>query len=188
MDPKSREKTAFLTQSGLYEFQVMPFSLCNAPATFQRLCRGCWQALSPFVVSILMTLLCFLRLLRNMWLIYIRSSRDWVETSPWEVQVCMQECLLLGARDIREGYRADPEKVKAVQDFPVPTTVWGVRQFLGMASYYCRFMPWFAKTAAPLHALTRERVPFFLVSSLSGGLPEAERSAGLPSSASLPWF
>ena len=48
-----------------------------------------------------------------------------------------------------------------MREFPVPTSVRGVRQFLGMASYYRRFIPGFAKIAAPLHALTRESVPFF---------------------------
>ena len=56
------------------------------------------------------------------------------------------------------GIAPNPAKVQAVQEFPVPTSVRGVRQFLGMAS---RFMPGFAKIAAPLHALTWESVPFF---------------------------
>ena len=60
-----------------------------------------------------------------------------------------------------EGISPNPDKVKAVCEFPVPTSVKGVRQFLGMASYYRQFMPKFAKIAAPLHALTRESVPFF---------------------------
>ncbi len=55
-----------------------------------------------------------------------------------------------------QGTEPDPDKVMAVQQFPVPTTVRGVRQFLGMASYYRRFMPGFTKVAAPLHALTRQ--------------------------------
>lgn len=59
------------------------------------------------------------------------------------------------------GIEPDPNKVKAVQEFPVPTTVRGVRRFLGMAGYYRRFMAGFAKITAPLHALTRESVPFF---------------------------
>ncbi len=52
-----------------------------------------------------------------------------------------------------------------VQDFPVPNTVWGVRR---MASYYRRFMPRFAKIAAPLHALTRESVPLFWSAACQG--------------------
>ena len=55
----------------------------------------------------------------------------------------------------------NPGRVRAVCDFPVPTSVKGVRQFLGMASYYRRFIPEFAKIASLLHALTRQTVPFF---------------------------
>ena len=46
-------------------------------------------------------------------------------------------------------------------EFPLPTSVKVVRQFLGMATYYSRFMPGFSEIAGPLHALTRESVPFF---------------------------
>ena len=59
------------------------------------------------------------------------------------------------------GIAPNPEKVDAVKRFPVPTSVKGVRQFLGLASYYRRFIPGFAKIVSPLHALTHQDIPFF---------------------------
>ena len=59
-----------------------------------------------------------------------------------------------------DGICPNPDKVRAVVDFPVPTNVKTVREFVGMASYYRRFIPNFAKIASPLHMLTRQDVPF----------------------------
>jgi len=60
----------------------------------------------------------------------------------------------LGQVVLRERVATDPEKISAVKDWPVPTDVKEVRSFLGLVSYYRRFLPAFAKVAAPLHALT----------------------------------
>ena len=54
----------------------------------------------------------------------------------------------------------DPQKVQAVKDWPTPTSVRDVRQFLGLASYYRRYISWFADIAAPLHALTWKGASF----------------------------
>lgn len=59
-----------------------------------------------------------------------------------------------------DGILPNPEKVRAVQEFRNPTSVKTVREFLGLAGYYHRFVPNFAKVAGPLHALTRQDVPF----------------------------
>ena len=60
----------------------------------------------------------------------------------------------------REGVRADPRKLTAVQKFPTPTNLKTLRSFLGLASYYRRFIPNFSKVAGPLHSLTKKDVPF----------------------------
>ena len=58
------------------------------------------------------------------------------------------------------GVRTDPKKVEAVRDFPPPTDVKRLHSFLGLASYYRRFVPNFANVAQPLHALTKKDLPF----------------------------
>ena len=58
------------------------------------------------------------------------------------------------------GIAADPKKVEAVDCYPVPTDLKALRSFLGLASYYRRFIPCFSAIASPLHALTRKDAPF----------------------------
>ena len=60
------------------------------------------------------------------------------------------------------GVSPDPDKISALQIFPVPTNVKDVRSFLGLCNYYRRFLKDFAKVASPLHRLTRKDVPFEL--------------------------
>ena len=70
------------------------------------------------------------------------------------------EVVYLGHVISSKGIRPDLGKVRAVENFPIPTSVKEVKRFLGMASYYRRFVPNFAKSATPLHSLTRQDVPF----------------------------
>ena len=60
----------------------------------------------------------------------------------------------------RDGIKADPKKVEAVRDFPVPQNLRSLRSFLGLASYYRRFIPQFSRVAGPLFALTKKDSPF----------------------------
>ena len=71
----------------------------------------------------------------------------------------------LGHVSTSEGLSPNPARIKAVQAFPVPTDIKELRQILGLASYYRRFVPAFARVAAPLHALVRKSVAFEWTSS-----------------------
>ena len=55
----------------------------------------------------------------------------------------------------KDGISPNPEKVAKVKDWPVPKSAKEVHSFLGLASYYQRFIPQFAKWASPMHELTR---------------------------------
>ncbi len=164
MEPGSVDKTAFITHDGLFEFVVMPFGLCNAPATFQRLMQQILSGLAfccVFIDDILVFSDTLEEHIDHLRQIFQRLRRYNLKLHPGKCKFARGQVDYLGHVISEEGIAPNPDKVRAVQEFPVPTTVRGVRQFLGMASYYRRFMPGFAKIAAPLHALTRESVPFF---------------------------
>ncbi|MCO5563507.1 hypothetical protein L7F22_017151 [Adiantum nelumboides] len=72
----------------------------------------------------------------------------------------MEEIHFLGHIVSKDGVRMDSAKIKAIQDWPEPVNLHEVRSFLGLCSYYRRFIRFFAEIAAPLHALTRKGVVF----------------------------
>ena len=166
--PDSQEKTAFVTPQGLYEFQVMPFGLCNAPAVFQWLMQHVLQGFNPqegpdFMSVYLDDVLIFSETLdehlEHLELIS-RVEGAGMKLKPSKCQFVRQEVEYLGHIITPQGLKANPKLVDAVNQLPNPKDVHGVRQFLGMASYYRRFIPRFAKLAEPLHHLTGKNVPF----------------------------
>ena len=164
MEEASREKTAFTTSEGLYEFQVMPFGLCNAPATFQRLMQRILRDLGEFCSVYIDDVIVFSSSIEehldHLKQIFDRLRRVGLKLQPKKCTFGSQEVLYLGHLVSAKGIYPNPAKTTAVKEFPVPTNVKAVRRFLGLASYYRRFVPNFAKVASPLHALTRQDVPF----------------------------
>ena len=59
------------------------------------------------------------------------------------------------------GFKPNVRNIEAIKEFPVPTTLKELRQFLGLTSHYCRFVKGFAKIAQPLYALTKKDVPYY---------------------------
>lgn len=158
-------KTAFRTHEGHYEYVVMPFGLCNAPSTFQKLMN---EILMPecrdFVVIYLDDIM-----------IYSKSEeehREHVKTVLralrkhqlyavlWKCQFFRREIDYLGHHVDRHGVTVEPDKISAIKEWPVPTTVTKVRSFLGLANFYRRFVKNFSAIAAPLTDLTKDRDPF----------------------------
>ena len=165
MSEESRPKTTFATMNGLYEFKVMPFGLCNAPATFQRLMQKVLAGLGDFCGVFIDDIVVFSdsveEHLEHLRRLFARLRRAHLKLHPVKCRFVKRRVVYLGHVISPEGIGPNPEKVEAVERFPIPTSVKGVRQFLGLASYYRRFIPSFAKIAAPLHALTRQDVPFY---------------------------
>lgn len=169
MHPDSCEKTAFTTHQGLYEFRVMPFGLRNAPAVFQRLMQCVLAGLNPaegpdFVSVYLDDVIVFSRTLEDhlhhLSLVIDRLAKAGLKLKPSKCHFISQRVQYLGHLLTPEGIRPNPDRVAAVRDYPAPTSVKGVRQFLGLASYYRRFVKNFARTAQPLHNLTQKGAHF----------------------------
>ena len=152
MDAESQEKTAFVTHSGLYEFKVMPFRLCNSPATFQRLIETVLMGLIPqscmgYIDDLLATGKTFSEHLANLRAVFERLR---AANLPVKCRFGMAKVDYLGYMVSREGIAPDSGKVKAVSNFPRPQDVQTLRSFLGLASYYRRFVPGFSVVANPV--------------------------------------
>lgn len=160
--PEDREKTAFVTQEGLFEFTVMPFGLCNAPAAFQRamnaalaglLNRVCFCYMDDLLIGGRMVE----ELAENLYLVLKRLLKE------EGLAVNLKKCLVgftrlpfLGHIVSADGLEPDPKKVQAVHGFPAPKNVWELRRFLGLAGYYRKFIPNMSSISRPLELLLRK--------------------------------
>jgi hypothetical protein len=150
-------KTAFKTKQGLFECMVMPFVLCNAPATFMRVMN---DVLGPFLDDIL---------------IFRKSREENVKHVKQVLDVLRKEKLFLKLSKCEFGktsliylghivgggeLKIDPSKVKFILEWPKPSNVTEVRSFLGAAQYWRKFIANFSSIAAPLHAMTSVKQVF----------------------------
>lgn len=158
--PSDKEKTAFATPVGLYQFERMPFGLCNAPATFQRLMQRCLGGqvhdfLLIYLDDVILYSPCFDSHLGHLERVFAKLQEHGLKLQPVKCHLFQRSVQYLGHVVGRGGVATDPDKTQAVQQWPVPTTVREVRSFLGFVGYYRRFIPAFAQKAAPLHVLLR---------------------------------
>ena len=165
MHEADREKTATITHLGLYQFTVLPFGLCNAPSTFERMMetllkgmvgKDCLVYLDDVIVFG-----------RTMWECLARLEDVLGRVAEAGLKLRSDKCHLfepevkfLGHVVSKAGIATDPEKLRAVDQWPRPQDIKGLRAFLGFCSYYRTFVPDFATTAAPLHALLGKGVEF----------------------------
>lgn len=151
-------KTAFRTRYGHYEYTVMPFGLCNAPATFQTLMNDLFRPfLDTFVIVYLDDILIYSRSAAEhhqhvaQVLQLLRDNQLYCKKSKCEFG--MRQVEFLGHVVSSDGITVDPKKILAIATWPVPKTVHDVRSFVGLASFYRRFVKRFASVAAPLTRL-----------------------------------
>ena len=165
MSPESIEKTAFVTHSGLYEFKKMPFGLCNAPATFQRLMELVLQGLTRSICMIYLDdILIFSRTftehISHLTQVFDRLHKANLRLKPRKCRFGQSTVNYLGHVVSEKGIAVDPKKMEAVQNFPCPKNLKTLKSFLGLASYYRRFVPNFSKVAGPLYSLTKKNSIF----------------------------
>jgi hypothetical protein len=159
--------TAFRTRYGLFEWLVTPFGLANAPSTFQKYINHTLQdLLDDFVSAYLDDILIFTDGSLSQHQEHVRIVLDRLKIAGLHLDISKCEfdqtrTKYLGfVIDAETGIHMDPEKVEAIQQWTAPTTLKGVRGFLGFANFYRRFIPGFSRIVNPLVRLTKKDVPF----------------------------
>ena len=158
-------KTAFRTNRGQYEFIVMPFGVTNAPSTFQRLMNNIFGGeINHFILVYLDDILVFSRTVEEHWQ-HLRIALQRLREAKLygRIHKCdflQNQTEYLGFDISSEGIKTSPGKVQTIAEWPQPSNVKDVRSFLGLASYYRRFVRGFSSIAKPLTDLTKDRIPW----------------------------
>lgn len=165
INPADMPKTAFSTRYGHYEFVVMPFGLCNAPATFQRLMNDMFRPyLDEFVVVYLDDILIFskdkTKHLEHLRIVFTLLREHQYFAKLIKCAFFVFETDFLGHMVASTGLKVHPEKLEAISNWPTPETSGDVSMFLGLANYCRRFISKYAHIAAPLFDLTGDSTPW----------------------------
>ncbi|XP_074792474.1 uncharacterized protein LOC141975750 [Natator depressus] len=163
LDESAKERSAFTTHLGLYEFNVLPFGLRNAPATFQRLVDGLLAGLGEYAVAYLDDVAIF----SDSWADHLEHLQKVLErireagltVKAKKCQIGLNRVTYLGHQVGQGTISPLQAKVDAIQKWPVPKSKKQVQSFLGLAGYYRRFVPHYSQIAAPLTDLTKKKQP-----------------------------
>ena len=165
VEEKDREKTAFVCHMGLFEFNVMPFGLCDAPPVFQDLMnKVLGKALNRFAFAYLDDIIVYSSSveehIEHLQYVFDRLREANLRCKPSKCEFAKTTISYLGHVVSENGITPDPEKVAVIHKLHPPQTVKEVRSFIGMASYYRKFTENFSEIASPLTDLTRKNAVF----------------------------
>ena len=185
---KDKEKTAFVTHCGLYEYNVMPYGLCNAPSVFCRLMDAVldglkWQCVLVFVDDILIFSKSFEQHLVDITKVFLRLKHANLSMKPAKCFFCRPSLAYLGHEISPQGIKPDPSKVIALNAFTIEEytgknqkkLVKTLQGFLRLAQYYRRFIKSFSAIARPLYHLTKDEVKWQWTAKHQAAFDEIKR-------------
>jgi len=161
IEEQHKEITAFsVGPLGFYEFNSMPFGLCNSPATFQRLMERCLHDLNLeqcliYLDDIIVFAPTLEEHLVRLEAVFERLHRFGLKLKPSKCQFLRTEVKYLGHIVSAAGVSVDPSKVEVLQKMSAPTSVKELQRFLGFIGYHRRFIPQFSSIARPLNDLLK---------------------------------
>jgi hypothetical protein len=164
MREKDKEKTAFTCEAGHFEFERLPFGLCNAPAAFQYLMNEVLKtAISEkfalvYLDDIIIYSDSYSKQQVHLDRVFKLLSEAGLKVKPSKCEFLKQEIIYLGHIVTSRGISPNPKKIQDVIEYPRPENVNQLRTFLGLANYYRRFVRNFAQLAHPLTNLTKKNV------------------------------
>ena len=143
--PEDQEKTTFTCPYGTFAFRRMPFGLCNAPATFQRCMMAIFSDMVEQIIEVFMYDFSvfgtsFDDCLAKLALVLERCEKTNLILNWEKCHFMVKEGIVLGHRISEKGIEVDRAKIEAIDKLLPPTTVKGVRSFLGHAGFYRRFI------------------------------------------------
>lgn len=163
--PEDVEKTAFRTPFGHYQFKVLSFGLTNAPATFQAAMNNMLRPyLGKFVVVYIDDILIYSKD-EGSHVKHVRQVLDLLRTHKYHIKLAKceferQEVKFLGHIVGKSGVKVDPAKTAVINEWSQPKNVQAVRSFVGLATYFRKFINNFSQMVAALTRLTKKDVPF----------------------------
>lgn len=164
MDDDSKDKTTFVCHRGVFSFNVMAFGLMNAPSLFSELMSRVLEGCEEFATAYLDDVIIFSDTLENhlhhLDLVFNQLREHGLKLKLRKCSFLKDTTNYLGFEISADGLRPNEDKVAAIRNMNPPTTVREIRGFIGMCSYYRRFIPNFSGIAEPLIALTRKHARF----------------------------
>uniref|UniRef100_A0A1I7W8B2 RNA-directed DNA polymerase n=1 Tax=Heterorhabditis bacteriophora TaxID=37862 RepID=A0A1I7W8B2_HETBA len=161
---KDRHLTAFTTTTGTWQYKRMPMGLCGAPHTFQSAVRLLQQKvkckLFVYLDDLLLTSNSAEQNLNDIEELLQAVTQLGLKMKLKKCRFGCKEVTFLGLIIGRDGVKPNPEKIKAIKDFPAPKNITALRDFIGMTNYFRRFIKNYAKIASPLYDLTKKETEF----------------------------
>ena len=159
-------KTAFRTRYGHFEYLVMPFGLCNAPASFQSYINDALREyLDDFCIAYMDDVLVYSsgtleEHIEHVRKVLVRLKERGLFVKPEKCEFHVTETKFLGFIISPDGVRMDPERIQTIVEWPAPKSVHDLRVFLGFANFYRRFIEAYSRIVSPLTALLRKSSKF----------------------------